>query len=216
MGIYEKYLLPRLTKWTMSCKILRAERGKCLAGARGRVLEVGFGNGLNLGHYPPQVERVVGIDPSGEAEKLARKAIRACPFPVEVHTGIAEALPFAEASFDTVVITWTLCTIPDPESALREMARVLSPGGRFHFVEHGLSGDPGVARWQHRLNGIQKFIAGGCHLNRDIATLIAGSGFAMEELQTYYVKGPKTHTYLYRGIATASAGQTAPAGMAHG
>lgn len=216
MGVYGKYLLPRLTKWAMSSKTLRPERAKCLAGARGRVLEVGFGNGLNLGHYPPEVERVVGIDPSGAAEKLARNAIRACPFPVEVHTGSAEALPFAEASFDTVVITWTLCTIPDPESALREMARVLSPAGRFHFVEHGLSADPGVARWQQRLNGMQKFIAGGCHLNRDIAALVAGSGFGMEELQTYYVKGLKTHAYLYRGIATVAGRRTSPAGPLHG
>ncbi len=216
MGIYEKCLLPRLTRWFMNNMIPRGERGKCLAGARGRVLEVGFGNGLNLLHYPPEVERVVGIDPSSASEKLARREIEQCPFPVEVHTGVAEALPFADASFDTVVITWTLCTIPDPESALREMARVLKPGGRFHFVEHGLSGDPGVARWQHRLNGIQKFIAGGCHLNRDIAALIAESGFSMEELETYYVKGASTHAYFYRGIATATGGQTPPAGTPHG
>ncbi|MCZ6533155.1 MAG: methyltransferase domain-containing protein [SAR324 cluster bacterium] len=201
MGIYAKYVLPRLVKLTMNTRVLNEQRGKCLAGARGRVLEVGFGNGLNLKHYPPEVEEVVGVDPSSEAEKLARQEIQRCNFPVRVHTASAEALPFDAGSFDTVAVTWTLCTIPDAARALAEIKRVLKAEGRLHFVEHGLAPQPRVARWQHRLNGIQKALAGGCHLNRDIAALIAGAGFQLETLETYYVKGPPTHTHLYRGIA---------------
>ena len=203
MGIYEKVFLPQLTKWTMSGGVFHKQRAKCLAGARGEVLEVGLGNGLNLAHYPEGVERVTGIDPSPQAERLARKEMRACPFPVEFHTGSAEDMPFADSSFDTVTVTWTLCTIPDPEQALREMARVLRPDGRMHFVGHGLSPDPGVARWQHRLNPIQKFIGGGCHLNRDIAGLIADAGFSVDQIENYYIKGPRTHTWLYLGTARA-------------
>lgn len=204
MGIYAKVILPQLTKWAMSSKILREERAKCMAGARGSVLEIGFGNGLNIGHYPPEVEKVTGIDPSTASKRLARKEIAACPFPVEIHNGSAEALPYADASFDTVTVTWTLCTIPEPAQALREAARVLRPGGRFHFVEHGLSPDPRVVKWQHRLNPIQKFIAGGCNLNRDIGALIADAGFSLERLENYYVKGPRTHAYLYQGAAVVN------------
>lgn len=201
MGLYSTYVLPRLTKWGMNTKVLREERAACVARAQGIVLEVGFGNGLNLCHYPDTVKKLTGIDPSTQAERLARKDIAACPFPVEVHTGLAEALPYDAASFDSVIITWTLCTIPDPAAALGEVARVLRPGGRFYFVEHGLSPDPGVARWQHRLNPIQNYIVGGCNLNRDIAALVAAAGFVLEEAETGYVKGPRTHAYLYRGAA---------------
>lgn len=204
LGLYERVILPRLTRWVMNAKNMHRQRAKCLAGARGSVLEIGFGNGLNLRHYPPEVEKVTGIDPSMASERLARKEIAACSFPVELHTGSAEALPFADASFDTVSITWTLCTIPDPHKALREMARILRPSGRLHFVEHGISPDPGVAKWQLRLNPINKFVAGGCHLTRDIGRLITGAGFVLQELENYYIKGPKTHTYLYRGVATAA------------
>ena len=202
MGFYDKYVLPRLVKIGMNTRVLNAEREKCLAGSEGEVLEVGFGNGLNLRHYPPQVKKLVGVDPSSEAEKLARKDIRRMSFPVEVHTASAEALPFADARFDTVAITWTLCTIPDPARALNEMKRVLKESGRLHFVEHGLAAEPGVVRWQHRLNPIQKALCGGCHLNRDIGALIIGAGFHMESIETYYVKGPRTHSYHYRGIAS--------------
>ena len=202
MGFYEKYVLPRMIKLGMNTKVLKAERGKALAGMRGKVLEIGFGNGLNLRHYPQDVERVVGIDPSSEAEKLARKDIARCPFPVEVHTGSAEALLFQADAFDSVVMTWTLCTIPDPEKALGEIRRVLKPGGSLYFVEHGLSVDDGVLRWQKRLNFLQKKLFGGCNLTRQIAKLVAGAGFHLDSLETYYIKGPKTHTYIYRGVAS--------------
>lgn len=201
MGIYSSYVLPQLTKWAMSSKIFREERAACVARAQGSVLEIGFGNGLNLRHYSDKVKKLTGIDPSTQSERLARKDIAACAFPVELHTGSAEALPYDAASFDSVTITWTLCTIPDPAAALGEVARVLRPGGRFYYVEHGLSPDPGVARWQHRLNPIQNFIAGGCNLTRDIAGLVTAAGFVLEEAETGYVKGPKPLTYLYRGVA---------------
>jgi ubiquinone/menaquinone biosynthesis C-methylase UbiE len=201
MGIYEKYLLPRIIRLSMNSKVVHAERGKALAGARGKVLEVGFGNGLNLRHYPPEVERVVGIDPATQSARIARKDVARAPFPVEVRVGSAEALPFEDAVFDSVAVTWTLCTIPDPAAALREMRRVLHPGGRLHFIEHGLSSDAPVARWQERLNGLQKYVSGGCNLNRPIDRIVAEAGFRIESLENYYIKGPKTHTFMYRGVA---------------
>ena len=201
MRFYERYLLPWLIRWTMSSKEMAGERRKCLAGVRGKVLEVGFGNGLNLRHYPAGVESLDGLDPSPLAERLARKEIGRVPFPVRVHTGSGEAIPFSDGSFDSVVLTWTLCTIRDPAAALREIRRVLKPSGKLFFVEHGLSPQPRVARWQGRLNGIRKKIGGGCNLNRPMDRLITGAGFALESLDNHHIKGPKTHTYLYLGVA---------------
>lgn len=204
MGIYERHLLPRLVKLTMSSEEMHRQRARTLAGVRGKVLEIGFGNGLNLQHYPPEVQSIAGVDPSPLAAKLARKDIAAAEFPVEIHTASAESLPFENGAFDAVTMTWTLCTIPDPSLALAEMKRVLKPGGHLHFVEHGLSPDVGVARWQGRLNGVQRFIGGGCNLNRKIDQLITQAGLEIDSLENFYIKGPKTHTYLYLGVATPS------------
>ncbi len=201
MGLYERYLLPRLVTLSLGTKEAHEQRAKALREARGRVLEIGFGNGLNLRHYPQAVTEVVGVDPSPASEKLARKDIAACPFPVTVHEGSAEQLPFEAASFDSAAITWTLCTIPDPGAALGEIRRVLRPAGRLFFLEHGRSTDAGVARWQHRLNGIQRFVGGGCNLDREIGRLIMDAEFRIEALENSYMKGPKTHTFLYLGVA---------------
>ncbi len=201
MGFYERVILPRLIRLALDNRFMHEQRERALAGVRGRVLEIGFGNGLNLRHYPRAVDSVVGIDPSPAAATLARKDIARCGFPVEVRTGSAEALPFADSSFDSVAMTWTLCTIPAPELALREIRRVLKPGGMLHFVEHGYAPDAGVARWQDRLNGLQQSLCGGCHLNRRIDKLIAGAGLRLTALNNFYMPGPRTHAYLYLGTA---------------
>jgi ubiquinone/menaquinone biosynthesis C-methylase UbiE len=202
MGFYEQRLLPYIINVAMQTKAVTDERRRCLEHVTGTVLEVGFGSGLNLPHYPPAVTKVVAVDPSGTSARLARKRIAAAPFPVETIGLSAETLPVADASFESIVSTFTLCTIPDVARALLEMRRVLRPGGRLYFVEHGRAPDPGIERWQKRLNGIQGAVFGGCHLDRPIAALIEQAGFEMERLDNSYLKGaPKFGGYLYRGVA---------------
>ena len=177
MGIYENRLLPHILNLAMNTKAIKDERRRCLEHVRGTVLEVGFGTGLNLPHYPQTVTKVVGVDPSETSARLARKRIAASPFQVEVIGLSAEKIPVADASFESIVSTFTLCSIPDVASALIEMRRALQPGGRLYFVEHGRAGDPKVERWQERLNGLQQTVFGGCHLNRRISTLIEQAVF---------------------------------------
>ncbi len=202
MGFYENRVLPHIINLAMSTKAVKEERQRCLESLKGDVLEIGFGTGLNLPHYPATVTRVLGVDPSESSARLARKRIAASRFPVERIGLSAERIPVSDASFDTIVSTFTLCTIPDVVQALREMLRALAPGGRFHFVEHGLAADPKVQRWQDRLNSMQQTICGGCNLNRPIPALIEEAGFEIERLDTGYMKGaPKFGAFLYRGIA---------------
>jgi ubiquinone/menaquinone biosynthesis C-methylase UbiE len=202
MGLYQSCVLPHLVNLALNTDAVKAQRARCLEGVRGRVLEVGFGSGLNLPFYPPAVTHVVAIDPSGASAKLARTRIAAAPFPVETIGLSAETIPVADGSFDTLVSTFTLCTIPDVASALAEMRRALAPDGRFVFLEHGLSPDPSVARWQSRLNGLQGAIFGGCHLTRRISALVEHAGFRIERLEHEYLEGaPKFAGYLYRGAA---------------
>jgi len=204
-SFYENRILPYLLNVFMNTKGTREERTRSLAGVKGTVLEVGFGSGLNLPYYPQMVTKVVGVDPSHTSAHLARKRIAASTFPVEFVGLSAEKLPVADASFDSVVSTFTLCTIPDVAGALREMRRALKPEGRFYFVEHGHADDTRVARWQDRLDGFEQKVFGGCHLNRDIATLIRQAGFEIERLDHAYLKGaPKFAGFLYRGIAKRS------------
>jgi ubiquinone/menaquinone biosynthesis C-methylase UbiE len=205
MSFYENRILPYLLNVFMNTKAIRDERKRSLAVVKGTVLEVGFGTGLNLPYYPETVTKVVGVDPSHTSAHLARKRIAASSFPVEFVGLSAEKLPVADASFDSVVSTFTLCTIPDVAGALAEMRRALKPEGRFYFVEHGHADDPRVARWQDRLNGFEQKVFGGCHLNRDISTLIRQAGFDIERLEHAYLKGaPKFGGYLYRGVARRS------------
>jgi len=207
MSFYEDRILPHILNLAMNTKAVREERARCLSEVTGTVLEVGFGSGLNLPHYPPAVTKVVGVDPSGGSAKLARKRIAASPVPVEIVGLSAEKLPLADNSFDSIVSTFTMCTIPDVAAALREMRRVLRPGGRLYFVEHGRSDDPAVLRWQDRLNSMQQTLCGGCNLNRRIGTLIEQAGFEMERLENRYLKGaPKFGGFLYRGVAKKAGG----------
>ena len=202
MGFYENRLLPRILNVTMNTKAVTQERKRCLENVKGTVLEVGFGTGLNLPHYPSTVTKVVGVDPSETSAGIARKRVAASSFPVEIVGVSAERIPVADDSFDSIVSTFTLCTIPDVANALLEMRRALRPGGRLHFVEHGRDEDLKVQRWQNRLNSIQHSVCGGCNLNRHISGLIAQAGFEIEAIENGYLKGvPKFSGFLYRGVA---------------
>lgn len=212
MGIYQRHILPRLIDLAMRGRVVEDERRRLLPAARGRVLEFGVGSGLNLPFYGGEVTSIVGVDPSPELLAMAAKrasargtsARRAPPTgaAVELIEAGAEALPIEDASIDTVVTTFTLCSIPEVEQALGEARRVLKPGGRLLFVEHGLAHhSPGVARWQHRLTPAWRCIAGGCHLDRPIADLIRESGFDFDRIDTGFIPGPKPMTFLYRGSA---------------
>jgi SAM-dependent methyltransferase len=201
VGLYRKLVLPYLIDLSMKNPDTTRCRSEVIPGAAGRVLEVGIGSGLNFPFYSAAVSQVWGIDPSPELLGMARAKVAALPYPVELLCGSAEALPLEDASADTAVLTWTLCSIPNPSRALRELRRVLKPGGSLLFVEHGLSPDPTVRAWQGRLNPLWKRIAGGCNLNREIDELIAGAGFSITELRTSYFSGPRVLTYMYQGIA---------------
>lgn len=202
MGFYDDRVLPRLMNLMMANAGVTLEREKALAGVSGEVLEVGFGSGHNLPWYPAGVRKLVAIDPSRAGAKLARERIANAAFPVELMPVPAEELGAPDQSFDSVVSTFTLCTIPRPAVALEQMRRVLKPDGKLFIVEHGLSGDPGVQRWQHRLNGIQRFMCGGCNLNRDIRRLVSEAGFAFDRVDQYYLDGaPRFAGFLTRAIA---------------
>ena len=202
MSFYAKYVLPRLIDVAMRNPETARLRAEWIPKARGQVLEVGIGSGLNLPFYSPEVERVYGVDPSVELGRLARSRAVASATKVEFLLQSAEQpLPLANASIDTVVLTWTLCSISNAQNALQEMKRVLKPAGRLIFLEHGRAPDPGVVRWQDRLTPFWKRIAGGCHLNRKIDQLITEAGFQITELSTGYLPGPRPMTYTYQGFA---------------
>jgi len=201
MGIYQDQFLPRFTNKVMDRRDLQPIRDRVCAGLTGEVLEIGFGSGLNLPHYPPDVTRLRAVDPATLGRRLAAGRVAVSPVPVEYIGLDGQAIPLDTASVDHVVSTWTLCTIPDAGRALAEVRRVLRPGGSLHFVEHGLSPDARVARWQNRLTPLQRLVAGGCHLNRPIDRIIAGSGLEVAGLTNYYVEGPKSMGYSFEGRA---------------
>jgi len=202
MNLYSQVIFPRILDWTMSSSSLVKYRQQVLAGIEGDVLEIGFGTGLNLPYYPNAVRKLAVVDPNPGANRLAQRRIAASGIEVEVHQLSGEALPMADRRFDCAVSTWTLCSIPKVEQALQEIRRVLKPGGCFRFVEHGLSPDPKVRQWQHRLNPLQKMIGDGCNLNRDMAALVAEAGFEIVELEQLYLENtPQFLGYLYRGAA---------------
>jgi SAM-dependent methyltransferase len=204
MSLYERWILPRLTHLSMRQKQLAAYRARALADARGRVLEIGIGSGLNLPFYGHGVKRVLGIDPSPELTRLAQKAAGKASFPVEFLVRSAEEIPLERGSIDTAVTTWTLCTIPDPVKALQEVRRLLKPDGLLIFVEHGRAPEPKVVAWQDRLTPFWKRCAGGCHLNRKIDDVVQQGGFEIAELQTGYAKGPRPMAFMYEGRARVS------------
>lgn len=201
MGFYQEQIVPLLINLAMRQRRLSEYRGRVVAAAQGRVLEIGIGSGLNLPYYTRNVERVIGLDPSPKLLSMARRHLRPRAGPVDFIEGSAEAIPLENASIDTVLTTWTLCSIPDVTRALDEMRRVLRPGGRLLFVEHGRAPEPNVRRWQDRLTPVWQRIAGGCHLNRAIAALIESGGFNFERFETGYMRGPKPMTFMYEGSA---------------
>jgi ubiquinone/menaquinone biosynthesis C-methylase UbiE len=202
MGLYTKYVLPRLVDLSMRNKETTRLRQEWLPHAYGDVLEVGIGSGLNLPFYSSEVQHTYGVDPSRELQRMALKRATAIRARVEFLSQSSEdALPLADGAVDSVVMTWTLCSIPDASKALRQMKRVLREGGRLVFIEHGRSPDQVTATWQDRLTPIWKRIAGGCRLNCKIDELITGAGFEIVELKTFYQPGPHPMTYTYQGIA---------------
>jgi ubiquinone/menaquinone biosynthesis C-methylase UbiE len=202
MGLYRRFVLPRLIDLAMKDKAAAARRLELIPRATGAVLEVGIGSGLNLPFYSSAVTQVHGIDASPELLSMARGKIDRLSFHVELVCQSAEQLPVDRGSIDTVVTTWTLCSISDPLKALREMKRVLKQGGILLFVEHGASPDPRVAAWQRRINPIWSRVAGGCNVNRKIDELIRSAGFNIAQLQTTYLSGPRPMTYTYEGSAS--------------
>jgi ubiquinone/menaquinone biosynthesis C-methylase UbiE len=204
--MYERWILPYLLDFACGIRPVRLQRQKIVPLARGRVLEIGIGTGLNLPHYVPgQIDSLQGLDPGVSMHRLAQKRLRAIGLSAELIPLSAESIPMPGASFDTVVCTYTLCTIPDAAGALSEMRRVLKPDGRLLFCEHGRAPDPGVATWQARLNKLWSPIAGGCRLDRNIPDLLDDAGFRVESLEQMYLPGPRVLTYNYWGSAQAAA-----------
>ncbi len=201
MRIYDRYVLPRLIDLAMRSRAVMARRAKLTPLASGTVLEVGIGSGINIPFYGGSVERLYGLDPSLHLWRLGRRRAEGASFAIEFVASSGERIPMADQTFDTVVSTWTLCSIPSPLEALREMRRVLRPEGRLLFIEHGRAPDASVLAWQNRLNPFWKKIAGGCNLNRRIDVLIAGAGFRITRLETGYNEGPRPFTFLYEGVA---------------
>ncbi len=201
MGFYQDQILPRLINLAMRHKNLAAYRSRIVPAAEGLVLEIGIGSGLNLPFYSASVRQVIGLEPSPKLLAMADRAGRAGARRFELIEGSAEMIPFGDGSVDTVLTTWTLCSIPAVGQALREMRRVMKPSGRLLFVEHGQAPDPNVRWWQDRLTPAWRRIGGGCHLNRAISPLIEDAGFAFERLETSYMRGPKPVTFMYEGSA---------------
>jgi ubiquinone/menaquinone biosynthesis C-methylase UbiE len=201
MGFYADRVVPVLIDLSMRNKLLRLYRRRVIGAAEGRVLEIGIGSGLNLPSYGANATSLIGLDPSPRLLEKTRERAERIGARVTLMEGSAEAIPLHAASVDTVVTTWTLCSIPNAPVALAEMRRVLTPSGRLLFVEHGRSPDARVRWWQDRLTPMWKRIGGGCHLNRPMAELIQGAGFRLERLDTGYMRGPKPMTFMYEGSA---------------
>jgi ubiquinone/menaquinone biosynthesis C-methylase UbiE len=202
MSFYGRHVFPHMLDWMMSKPAFSEARKELLATVTGDILEVGFGTGLNLAYYPATVDSLTTVDVNPSVHRLAEKRLAQSRLPVRFELVSGERLPMADATFDAVVSTWTLCSIPNVEQALREIRRVLKPEGRFYFVEHGLSPDPAVAKWQHRLTPIQKIIGDGCHLNRDHLKLIADAQLKVIEKRQFEAKGlPAVGAFMTLGVA---------------
>ena len=200
MSLYQKYLLPKLLNWAMKAPALSKLRSELIPSAEGKVLEVGMGSGLNLPHYDG-ISGLIGLEPSEELQNLAEDMLIQTHFPSEMLTGSAEDIPLESNTFDTVVMTWTLCSVTDPVLALSEIKRVIKPGGKVIFAEHGKSPDQNIRKLQKTLNPLWSRIAGGCQLNREIVDLYESSGFKFKSMERGYLEGPKFATYNYRGVA---------------
>ena len=202
MKLYDRFILPRVVHFTCSRRPNMKQRAKVLPAATGRVLEIGFGSGLNLSFYDgARVQHLWALDPAQEMWDLARERVRGAPFTVEFLNAGAEDVPLTDAAVDTVVVTYALCTIPDVLAALSEVKRVLKPNGRLLFCEHGVAPDEGTRRWQNRVNPLWKRLAGGCNLNRPIPSLLQSGGLRVLELSTMYIPGWKPASFNYWGTA---------------
>jgi ubiquinone/menaquinone biosynthesis C-methylase UbiE len=201
MGLYTDVVLPRLCDLAMRNKQLVPFRERVIGAAEGRVLEIGVGSGTNLPFYRAPVSELLALEPAPRLISMARRASDLRRMPVSFVEASAEAIPLEQQSVDTIVTTWTLCSIPQAAMALQEMRRVLRPGGKLLFVEHGRAADEAVRWWQDRLTPAWRYIAGGCHLNRPIRSLIEDAGFRIDRIQTGYIAGPKPMTFMYEGSA---------------
>jgi ubiquinone/menaquinone biosynthesis C-methylase UbiE len=202
MGIYSRLIFPRLCDWSMRTTRIERLRRETLAQVGGEILEIGFGTGLNLEHYPEHVHRLTAIDPGEGMAHIARRRIERSDIDVDLRVQTAEELPFEDGEFDCVVSTWTLCSVRDARRAVVEISRVLKPGGRFLYLEHGLSEEPGVQRWQHRLTPFQKRIAGGCRLDLDIGALVRSEAFRDVQVERFLLdRTPRIVGSMYRGVA---------------
>lgn len=205
MGFYQDQVLPRFQDKVMGRKPNRAVRARVCEGLHGAVVEIGFGTGLNARYYPTEVTKVVAIEPSQVCMRIAQPRIAKSSVPVEYGGLTGERLDLPSGEFDAALSTWTLCTIPNMDAALAEIRRVLKPGGSFHFVEHGHAPDDHIAKWQTRLEPMNKLLAGGCHLTRHISEDVQRAGFTINTIDTYYFKGePKPMGYTYEGRAVSS------------
>jgi len=204
MGVYERYVVPRLVNFACGMKPVTRQREKVVPLARGTVLEIGIGTGLNLAHYDGgKVNKVIGLDPSEESWKIARNRHDDLPFELDFVGLPGEEIPLEDDSVDTVLVTYSLCTIPDPVAALAGMRRVLKPDGQLVFCEHGLAPDAGVRQWQARINPVWRVVAGGCNLNRPIPTLLEDAGFVLDRMETGYLPGtPRVAGFNFWGVAT--------------
>jgi len=204
MDLYNRYILPKVVHFTCGLKPNMCQREKVVPHARGRVLEVGIGSGLNLPYYDvTKITKIWGLDPAPEMTRMARRAAGSLPFEVEFIGLPGDEIPLEDSSVDTVVVTYTLCTIPDTSPALRQMSRVLRPGGELIFCEHGAAPDAAVRRWQDRLNPIWKRLGGGCNLNRQIPALIEAGGFRIKHMDAMYIPGWRPASYNYWGTAVS-------------
>jgi SAM-dependent methyltransferase len=210
-GFYERRIFPRILDVIMNTAETRRIREQVCAPLAGEVLEIGFGTGHNLPFLPASVTRLLAVDPLERGQRLARDRLAAVDIDVDLVGLDGQHLPLADASVDAALCTWTLCSVEDPVAAVREVARVLRPGGVLHFVEHGLSPDEKVRRWQHRCNGLQRRVACGCNLDRDIPALLTDGGMTIEALDSYYAKGdPKVLGWTFEGRATVARPAAAP------
>ena len=198
MPFYTEQVVPRLVALTCGASALSGLRARTASGLSGRVVEIGFGSGFNVPHFPDEVDRVLAVEPSATAWRMASRRVAASPVPVEQVGLDGQSLPLDDASCDGAICTFALCTVPDPGAALAELHRVLRPGGRLHVLEHGLAPDARVAAFQHRVEPLQRRIADGCHLTRDPVALVTDAGFTVEELEQKYGAGPKAWAYLTR------------------
>jgi ubiquinone/menaquinone biosynthesis C-methylase UbiE len=201
MGVYRDHILPRLVDRACSSEGLRRWRAEATSGLAGRVVEIGFGSGLNLEHYPPEVEMVLAVEPANGARRLAAKRAGVGTVPVS-HIGLdGRAIALPGSSCDAALSTFTLCTVTDPDKVLAELRRVLRGEGRFHFLEHGIAPQASVAKWQRRLEPWQRRLADGCHLTRDALSLVRQAGFIVEHYEQGYATGPKPWSYFTMGVA---------------